>query len=171
MDPKYVMYSTHTPYHFNDIFNPQKANYARTSEEKEEVVILKTTYTMTIFSLAELLKPQVHHEPKAQFVVLASNLEWPDVWAQRKIKAIDVLFPQLAAVDDAPFKIEFSIACQVPTALPLLSENDYKHLVQNALKLKANSAMKIIIKEVAINGGVLFFCTFLNKIPHWQHDF
>jgi hypothetical protein len=144
----------------------EKANRARTpEEEEEEVVIPKITYTMTIFSLAELSKPQARREPKARFVVLASDLEWPDVRAQLKIKAIDVLFPKLAAVDDASFEIEFSIARQVPTALPLLSENDYKHLVQNALKLKANPAVKITIKEVAVDGGVLFFCAFLNKIP------
>ena len=47
-----------------------------------------------------------------------------------------------------PFE-KFSIAHQVPTPLPLLSENDYKHLVQNALKVKANPAVKITIKEVA----------------------
>src|SRR5271168_1357639 len=135
------MYFTHTPYHFNDIFlSSEKANRARTpEEEEEEVVVPKITYTMTIYSLAELLKPQARREPNVRFVVLASDLEWPDVQAQLKIKAIDVLFPQLAVVDDASFEIEFSIARQVPTAFPLLSENDYKYLVQNALKSEAQS--------------------------------
>ena len=144
----------------------EKANRARTPEEaEEEVVAPKITYTMTIFPLAELSKPQARRQPKARFVVLASNLEWPDVQAQLKIKAIDVLFPQHAAVDDAAFEVEFSIARQVPTPLPLLSENDYKYLVQNALKLKANPAVKITIKEVAVNGGVLFSACLRTKLP------
>jgi hypothetical protein len=105
----------------------------------------------------ELSKLHARRQPKARFVVLSSDLEWPDVQAQLKVKAIDVLFPQQAAVNDAAFEIEFSIAQHVPTPLPLLSENDYKYLVQNALKLKANPAVKITIKEVAVNGGVLYF--------------
>ena len=154
------------------IFSPlEKANRARTPEE-EEVVIPKITYTMTVFSLTELSKPQARREPKARFVILPSNLEWLDVQAQLKIKAIDVLFPQQAAIDDAAFDIEFSIPRQVPTPLPLLSENDYKYLVQNALKLKANPAVKITIKEVAVKGGrVSFLCASLNKIPRLQDDF
>ena len=150
----------------------------RTPQEEEEVVeeevVPKITYTITIFSLAELSKPQARRQPKARFVVLASNLDWPDVQAHLKIKAIDILFPQQAAVDDAAFEIEFLIARQVPTPLPLLSENDYKHLVSNALKLKANPAVKIMIKEVAINGGVLFqyIYIFPNNTPtHNKHSF
>ena len=156
VDLKYVIYSTHRLSHLMTFLSPEKANHMRTPEEEEEVVVPKITYTITIFSLAELSKPQVHHESKLQFVVLASNLDWPDVQAHLKIKAIDILFLQQAAVDDAAFEIKFSIVHQVPTSLPLLSENDYKHLVSNALKLKANPTVKIMIKEVAINGGVLF---------------
>ena len=65
-----------------------------------------------------------------------------------------MLFPNQAAVNDEAFEIEFSIARQVPTPLPLLSENDYKHLVRNALKVKANPAVKIMIKEVASKENV-----------------
>jgi hypothetical protein len=137
----------------------EKANRAKTPDEEEEIVIPKITYTITVFSLAELSKPVARRQPKARFVVLASDLEWPDVRAQLKIKAVDVLFPQQAAINDAAFEIEFSITRQVPTPLPLLSENDYKYLVQNALKLKANPAVKITIKEVAVNG--VSFYTYL----------
>jgi len=130
----------------------EKANHARIPEEQEdEVPTPKITYTMTIFSLRELSKPQ------ARFVVLPSDLEWPDVRGHIKIKAIDVLFPQQPVVDDGAFEIEFSIPRQVPTPLPLLSDDDYKYLIQNALKLKANPTVKITIKEVAVNGGVSWF--------------
>jgi len=133
----------------------EKANHARISEDQEdEIPIPKITYTMTIFSLRELSKPQARREPKARFIVLPSDLVWSDVRAHIKIKAIDVLFPQQAVVDDGAFEIEFSIPRQVPTPLPLLSEDDYKYLIQNALKLKANPTVKITIKEVAVNGGV-----------------
>jgi hypothetical protein len=74
----------------------EKANHTRIPEEQEdEVPIPKITYTMTIFPLHELSKPSAHHEPKARFVVLPSDLEWPDVRAHIKIKAIDVLFPHI----------------------------------------------------------------------------
>lgn len=136
-------------HHLLIFLSSEKANRARTPDEEEEIIIPQITYTMTIFSLAELAKPHAHRQPKARFVILASDLEWLDVRAQLKIKAVDVLFPNQAAVDDEAFEIEFSIARQVPTPLPLLSENDYKHLVQNALKVKANPAVKITIKEVA----------------------
>jgi len=141
----------------------EKANRAKTPDKEEEIVP-KITYTITVFSLAELSKPLARRQPKARFVVLDSDLEWPDVRAQLKIKAVDVLFPQQAAIDDAAFEIEFSITRQVPTPLPLLSENDYKYLVQNALKLKANPAVKITIKEVAVN-GVSFFIHIYGDLP------
>ena len=61
-----------------------------TVEEAEET--RKITYNLAIFSLAELVKPQVRREPVARFFVLPSNFEWLDIHAQLKIKAGDVLY-------------------------------------------------------------------------------
>jgi hypothetical protein len=125
-----------------------------------EEVIPKITYNLTIFSAAELLKPQTRRQPEARFLILPSNLEWADVHAQLKIKAVDVLFPQQAAVNDQAFEVVFSITRHVPVPVPLSSHDDYQHLVRNAIKLKANPAVKIIIKEVPAKEGV--------RPIHWQ---
>ena len=86
--------------HLLIFLSSEKANRARTPDKEEEVIIPQITYTMTIFSLAELAKPHARRQPKVRFVILASDLEWLDVRAQLKIKAVDVLFPNQAAVDD-----------------------------------------------------------------------
>jgi hypothetical protein len=100
-----------------------------------------------LFSSVELARPQARREPVARFLVLASDLAWPDVQAQLKIKACNVLFPGQATVDDAAFETTFTIPRRVPNPLPLLSVDDYKYLIENALN-QQKPAVKIIIKEV-----------------------
>ena len=108
----------------------------------------KITYNLTIFSVAELTKPQARREPAARFLVLPCNLEWLDFHARLKIKACDVLFPGQAAIGDDAYEIMFCIPHHVPNPLPLSSVANYEHLVENALR-QQQPTIKIIIKEIA----------------------
>ena len=114
-------------------------------EIKEDVESRKITYKITIFSLAELAKPQACREPAARFLVLPSNLEWPDIYAQLKIKAGDVLYAGQAAIADDAYDMTFCIARHVSNPLPLSCVADYKHLVENAL-CQQQPTVKVIIK-------------------------
>ena len=113
--------------------------------EEEAVETSKITYNITIFSRAELAKPQARHEPAARFFVLPSNLEWLDIHAQLKIKAGDVLHPGQAVIADNAYEMTFSIARHVPNPLPLSCVADYQHLVENAL-CQQQPTVKVIIK-------------------------
>lgn len=112
---------------------------------EENVVTRKITYNLTIFSLAELAKPSAHREPAARFFVLPSNLEWPDIYAQLKIKAGDFLYAGQAAIHDDAYEMSFCIARHVSNPLPLSCVADYEHLVENALR-QQQPTVKVIIK-------------------------
>ena len=115
----------------------------------EEVIMMhKITYNLTIFSVAELAKPQACREPVAWFVVRPSNLEWLNVHAHLKIKASDVLFPDQAAIDNNAYETTFCIARHIPNPLPLSCVGDYKHLVENTL-CQQQPTVKIMIKVIA----------------------
>jgi hypothetical protein len=130
--------------HFSSKLSSERVN----RRELEEVVLVETrkiTYNITIFSLAELAKPQARREPAARFLVLPSNLEWPDIHAQLKIKAGDVLYAGQAAIADNAYEMTFCIACYVSNPLPLSCIADYNHLVENALR-QQQPTVKVIIK-------------------------
>jgi len=121
---------------------------ANRCELEEAVETRKITYNITIFSRAELAKPQACREPAAQFLVLPSNLEWLDIHAQLKIKAGDLLHPGQAVIADNAYEMTFCIARHVSNPLPLSCVADYKHLVENALR-QQQPTVKVIIKATA----------------------
>jgi hypothetical protein len=127
------------------IFSKSSPERVHRHEPEEVAETRKITYNLTIFSLAELAKPQARREPAARFLVLPSNLEWLDIHGQLKIKAGDALFPGQAAIHDDAYEITFCIARHVPNPLPLSCIADYNHLVTNALR-QQQPMVKIIIK-------------------------
>lgn len=67
------------------------------------VEVPKISYTVSTFSLEELKKSATCHKPKSCLIDLSSDLEWVDVKAHLKIIIYDLLFPQLAVVEDAHY--------------------------------------------------------------------
>jgi hypothetical protein len=106
------------------------------------------TYNLAILSLAELAKAARSQRPQARFIDLLSNLVWNDFWAQIKIKISDVLFPGEAIVEDNAFEVFFSFPRHVKDPLPLTTSADYSHLIKNALKIKKDPAVKIVVKQL-----------------------
>ena len=98
--------------------------------------------------MEQLQKSTRSREPVARFVRLSSDLAWDDVFAKLKIKISDVLFPRQAIVDEGAFEILFSIPRLVPAPLPLVTEDDYKHLLHNVLKLRNDPAVKITVNQL-----------------------
>jgi hypothetical protein len=133
---------------FHVLMLPSERVKRRELDGLEAVETRKITYNLTIFSLAELAKPQARREPAARFIVLPSNLEWSDIHAQLKIKAGDVLYAGQAAIADNAYEMTFCIARHVPNALPLSCIADYQHLVENALR-QQQPTVKVIIKATA----------------------
>jgi hypothetical protein len=136
-------------------FSSERVNRREPGPEEVQVIEpRKITYNLTIFSLAELAKPQARREPAARFFVLPSNLEWPDIHAQLKIKAGDVLYAGQAAIADDAYEMTFCIARHVSNPLPLSCTADYNHLVENALR-QQQPTVKVIIKATQV---CLHFC-------------
>jgi hypothetical protein len=130
-------------------------------EEEEEVVpeiIPKIDYRVLIFSLEELAKAASRREPKARMIMLPRNMEWIDVYARLKIKAVDVLFPHQDVVDDNALEMAFTIPRLVKVPLPLSSADDYNYLIKNVATMKT-PAVQIIVKQViAVRCLVNFRC-------------
>lgn len=119
---------------------------------EEPVIAHEITYNLSILSL-ELLQKSARSrasEAVARFVLLSSDLTWDDVFAKLKIKISDVLFPRQAIVDEGAFEIFFSIPRLVPAPLPLVTEDDYKHLLRNVLKLRNDPAVKITVNQLVL---------------------
>lgn len=117
----------------------------------------KITYNMTILSLDQTRKTGRSRETVARFVVLPSNLEWEDVYARLKIKICDVLFPGQVEVPDNAFEVLFSVPRYVPAPVPLETEDDYKHLLKNVLKVRNDPSTKITVKQ-------------LKPVSCWRHN-
>jgi hypothetical protein len=139
------------------MFSKLSSERVNRRELKETIETRKITYNLAIFSLAELAKSQARREPAARFFVLPSDLEWPDIHAQLKIKAGDVLYPGQAAIADNAYEMTFCIARHVSNPLPLSCVADYKHLVENALR-QQQPTVKVIIKATAHPQVRLRFC-------------
>lgn len=145
---------TSKPFKFHSIFSSmfklssEHVKRRELDDSEAEVENRKITYNLTIFSLAELAKPQARREPAARFIVLPSNLEWSDIDAQLKIKAGDVLYPGQVAIANNAYEMTFCIARHIPNPLPLSCIADYQHLVENALR-QQQPTVKVIIKATA----------------------
>ena len=117
-------------------------------EENEKVVVVpQINYQVLVFSLAELAKPISRREPKARMLMVSSDMEWIDVYALLKVKAVDILFPGQDVVHNDALEITFTIPRIVKVPLPLLSASDYKYLVKNTVSMKTPAA-NIVIKQV-----------------------
>lgn len=108
----------------------------------------KIIYNLTILSLDQAQKASRSRETVARFVVLASDLEWEDVYTRLKIKICDVLFPGQAEVPNNAFEMLFSIPQCVPAPLSLQTEDDYNHLIKNVLKVCNDPSTKISVKQL-----------------------
>ncbi len=133
----------------------------------------KITYNMTILSLDQSRKASRFRETVARFVVLPSDLEWADVYTRLKIKICDVLFPGQVEVPNNAFEVFFSVPRHVPAPVPLETEDDYKHLVKNVLKVHIDPSTKISVKQlkpVSYDNTVSFtICTFAHlKLGAWH---
>ncbi len=143
--------------------------------EPEAAPAPKVTYTLSIFSVAELNKPPARREPEGRFFVSARvDMPWIDFYVQLKIQFCNALFPQQAIVADHVFKTTYSISRLVPNALPLDSAADYAHLITNMSKMKNNPAVKITIKEIQkpnqnerVRIHILIFSAFLLWLIYW----
>ncbi|KAF9472493.1 hypothetical protein BDN70DRAFT_777965, partial [Pholiota conissans] len=107
----------------------------------------KISFTITTFSVDELKKPATRRKAKSRLIELASDIAWIDVQAHLKIAICDLLFPNLATVDDNRFEMTWSIPRLVTNALFLRTDADYKQLVKIALKSK-DPAARITVEEL-----------------------
>lgn len=113
------------------------------------IEVPKISYTISTFSLEELKKPATRRKPKSCLIDLSSDLEWVDVKAQLKIAICDLLFPQLAVVEDARYDMTWCIPRIVTNPLFLHSVANYQQLVKKALKAKEPN-VKILVDELPL---------------------
>ena len=65
------------------------------------VKVPKISYTISTFSLEKLKKLATCRKSKSHLIDLSSDLEWVNVKAHMKIVNCNLLFPQLAVIEDA----------------------------------------------------------------------
>jgi hypothetical protein len=80
-------------------------------------------------------------------VMVSSNMEWIDVYAMLKVKAVDILFLGQGVVHNDALEVTFTIPRIIKVPLPLSSATDYKFLVKNTIGMKTPAA-NIVIKQV-----------------------
>ena len=108
---------------------------------------MKINYNLLFFLAEDLTR----RDPKVGYLILGDDITWEDFYTHMKIKACDQLFPNQPVVDDNSFDMTFSIACHVPIALSLSSAADYAHLLTNALKMKKNPTVKVLLTSCTPN--------------------
>ena len=164
-----------TPYHFNDIFYPQRKLTVRELLRRRRRK-LSSWRLLTQWPYFCWLNCWNHRHAMNQRCGL---LSWPAIsnglmfelsWKSRLlIYSSHNWLPLMMH----PLRLNSQLLVKSLPHCPFSLKTTTSILFRThwSLKLKANPAVKITIKEVAIDGRVPFFCTFLNKILHWQHDF
>ncbi|KAG6847329.1 hypothetical protein H0H93_008788, partial [Arthromyces matolae] len=105
------------------------------------------TYNITLFSHEQMKIPKTRREPNARFLEAESNLEWVDFRAQLYVQISNALFPDVVAPDFSKLDIKFSIVRHAPLPLPLVSANDYNHLLKMVSKCKTDPSVRIHVIE------------------------
>jgi len=91
-------------------------------------------------------------------LIVSGDMEWIDVYAMLKIKAVDILFPGQDIVHNDALEVTFTIPRIVKVPLPLSSASDYDYLIKNAVGMKTPAA-NIFIKQVTAADNQVRFNT------------
>ncbi|PPR03278.1 hypothetical protein CVT24_012816 [Panaeolus cyanescens] len=116
-------------------------------EEADEARIPKVEYTVVVLTLAELAKPVSRREPPATTMTLPVSMPWLDFQAQLNIKAVDIIFPDAAAVPANAYSFTYTVKRHATTPLVLSTAEEYAKLLASAVKNKSPEA-KIFIKQL-----------------------
>ena len=95
----------------------------------------------------EMKKAKTQRKAKTSLLELSNSLDWADFQSQLQIEISNTLYPTLAVINYAVFEITFSIRSHVTDPLPLTNENRYKFMIRNAMKIKKDPSVKIIVTE------------------------
>jgi len=85
-------------------------------------------------------------------LMLSGDMEWVDVYAKLKIKAVDILFSGQDIVHDDALEVTFTIPRIVKVPLPLSSPTDYKYLIKHTVSMKT-PAVNVFIKQVTASNN------------------
>ena len=100
-----------------------------------------------MMSIDKMKKPKTQCKAKTSLLKLSNSLEWPDFESQLQIEISNTLYPTLAVIDYSVFEITLSIRSHVTDPLPLTNEDHYKYMIRNAVKIKKDPSVKIIVTE------------------------
>ena len=95
----------------------------------------------------EMKKEKTQCKAKTSLLKLSNSLDWADFQSQLQIEISNTLYPTLAVIDYTVFEITFSIQSHVTDPLPLKNENRYKFMIRNAMNIKKDPSVKIIVTE------------------------
>ncbi|KAJ7704015.1 hypothetical protein B0H17DRAFT_1193940 [Mycena rosella] len=106
------------------------------------------TYTVSIFTPAQMKKQKGRGAPVADIFVLKDSKEWDTVKAQILVKIANMLNPEKIDYDD--YKIDLTVPRKITSALPL-NEDKYGYLISTLRKLDAGRELeaKIIVEPKA----------------------
>ncbi|KAJ7705047.1 hypothetical protein B0H17DRAFT_1193527 [Mycena rosella] len=106
------------------------------------------TYTVSIFTPAQMKKQKGRGTPVADIFVLKDSKEWDIIKAQILVKIANMLNPE--KIDYNNYKITFTVPRKITSALPL-NEDKYGYLISTLRKLDAGRELeaKIIVEPKA----------------------
>ncbi|KAJ7939926.1 hypothetical protein B0H13DRAFT_1850126 [Mycena leptocephala] len=117
---------------------------AKTSAEKP-ADDRKITYTISIFSAAEMKKSKSAKKPTKTAILTLHNSEpFDTLQAQILVRIAAALHP--AQEDYNDYNIAFTVSRQVTDPVTLDSEETYTHLVNHALKINSTPCAKIVVE-------------------------
>jgi hypothetical protein len=92
------------------------------------------------------------------YIVFGSDEPWDTLKAQLLAKILALLNPYMLVFED--YKISFTVPRHSKTPLPLHSSEDFKQLLQQALKMKKDPTTNIMVEALAKKNNRVCECCF-----------
>ena len=108
---------------------------------------VEVTYNLSILTTSELSKPKNKREAKSRYFTLMSTAHWDEFTTYWEMEIRKALTKHNVVIHNETYEATFSIPRHVSDALPLESEQDFKHLLKNTLKIKNDLSAKIFVHE------------------------
>ncbi|KAJ7798140.1 hypothetical protein B0H14DRAFT_3886677 [Mycena olivaceomarginata] len=124
---------------------PKKKPGPKPKESKPAPASRDIEYTTSVYTAEQVQKPRSSRgDPATAFFTLDSDEPWTTL--QSKIRNNIRAALELEIVQLIHYRITFTVPRQVKHPIQLHDLTEYKHLVTNALKIKATPSAKILIE-------------------------
>ncbi|KAJ7347867.1 hypothetical protein DFH08DRAFT_1080098 [Mycena albidolilacea] len=103
-------------------------------------------FTALIFTAEAMKKPKSSHKPIPKVFTLESDAPWTTMKTRLRPLIRAVFKPATLKFEE--YNITFVVPRKVTTAMPLVSSDNFKHLLKHAVKIKNDPTAKITIEPI-----------------------